>query len=48
MFRRGVLVLGAGRNALRLAPPLVLTIAQADAVLRVFDESLSEVEAPHG
>ena len=24
MFRRGVLVLGAGRNALRLAPPLVL------------------------
>ena len=34
MFRRGVLVLGAGRNALRLAPPLVLSIAQADSVLR--------------
>ncbi len=48
MFRRGVLVLGAGRNALRLAPPLVLTIAQADAVLRVFEESLAEVEAAHG
>jgi 4-aminobutyrate aminotransferase len=43
MFRRGVLVLGAGRNAVRLAPPLVLTRAQADAVLRVFDESLGEV-----
>ena len=33
MFRRGVLLLGAGRNALRLAPPLVLSIAQADSVL---------------
>jgi 4-aminobutyrate aminotransferase len=45
MFRRGVLVLGAGRNAVRLAPPLVLTIQQADAVLRVFDEALREVTA---
>lgn len=43
MFRRGVLVLGAGRNAIRLAPPLVLTIEQADAVLQVFEESLEEV-----
>jgi 4-aminobutyrate aminotransferase len=43
MFRRGVLVLGAGKNALRLAPPLVLTRAQADSVLRVLDEALSEV-----
>jgi 4-aminobutyrate aminotransferase len=43
MFRRGVLVLGAGRNAVRFAPPLVLTKAQADDVLRLFDESLAEV-----
>jgi 4-aminobutyrate aminotransferase len=43
MFRRGVLILGAGRNALRFAPPLVLTIDQANAVLRIFDESLAEV-----
>jgi 4-aminobutyrate aminotransferase len=43
MFRRGVLVLGAGKNALRLAPPLVLTQAQADSVLDVFDEALSEI-----
>jgi 4-aminobutyrate aminotransferase len=42
-FRRGVLVLGAGRNALRLAPPLVLTKGQAESVLRVLDESLAEV-----
>ena len=45
MFRRGVLILGAGRNAVRLAPPLVLTIEQADQVLRVFDEALTEVAA---
>jgi 4-aminobutyrate aminotransferase len=43
MFRRGVLILGAGRNAVRFAPPLVLTKAQADDILRIFDESLSEV-----
>ncbi len=43
MFRRGVLALGAGRNALRFAPPLVLSIAQADSVLKVLDEALGEV-----
>ena len=49
MFRRGVLILGAGRNAIRFAPPLVLTRDQADAVLRLFDESLTEVaQAPRG
>jgi 4-aminobutyrate aminotransferase len=43
MFRRGVLVLGAGKNSLRLAPPLVLTKDQADSVLAVMDEALAEV-----
>ncbi len=43
MFRRGVLILGAGRNAIRLAPPLVLTQAQADSVLGVLDDALGEV-----
>jgi 4-aminobutyrate aminotransferase len=43
MFRRGILVLGAGKNALRLAPPLVLTKAQADSVLAMLDQSLAEV-----
>jgi 4-aminobutyrate aminotransferase len=42
-FRRGLLVLGAGKNALRLAPPLVLTKAQADTVLQLLDDALSEV-----
>jgi 4-aminobutyrate aminotransferase len=47
MFYRGVLVLGAGRNALRLAPPLVLTKDQADAVLSALDESLVECAERH-
>jgi 4-aminobutyrate aminotransferase len=43
MFRRGVLVLGAGKNALRLAPPLVLSKDQASSVLEVLDVALGEV-----
>jgi 4-aminobutyrate aminotransferase len=43
MFRRGVLVLGAGKNAVRLAPPLVLSKSQADSVLQVMDDALGEV-----
>jgi 4-aminobutyrate aminotransferase-like enzyme len=41
MFKRGVLVLGAGANAIRFAPPLVLTRGQADVVAEIFDEVLS-------
>jgi 4-aminobutyrate aminotransferase len=47
MFRRGVLILGAGKNAIRFAPPLVLTKDQADAILRIFDEALTEVTRDH-
>ena len=43
MFRRGVMILGAGRNAVRFAPPLVLSADQADAAVRIFDEALTEV-----
>jgi 4-aminobutyrate aminotransferase len=42
-FRRGLLVLGAGRNALRLSPPLVLTRDQADTAVRILDEALTDV-----
>lgn len=47
MFRRGVLILGAGRNSIRFAPPLVISKDQADAVLHLFDESLAEVTRSH-
>ena len=43
-FRRGLLVLGAGKNAIRFSPPLVLTKAQADTAVQIFGEALSEVE----
>ena len=42
-FTRGLLVLGAGRNAIRLSPPLVLTTQQADIALRILDESLASL-----
>jgi 4-aminobutyrate aminotransferase-like enzyme len=38
-----VLVLGAGKNALRFAPPLVLSKEQADTVVGILDQSLTEV-----
>jgi 4-aminobutyrate aminotransferase len=43
-FRRGLLVLGAGKNTIRFSPPLVLTGEQADTAVRIFDEALTEVE----
>ena len=42
-FRRGLLSLGAGRNTVRFCPPLVLTAAEADTAVRLFDEALTEV-----
>ncbi len=42
-FKRGLLVLGAGRNALRLSPPLVLTKDEADTAVRILDEALARV-----
>jgi 4-aminobutyrate aminotransferase len=41
-FRRGLLVLGAGKNAIRFSPPLVLTREQADVAIRIFDDALQE------
>ncbi len=46
-FRRGLLILGAGKNAIRFCPPLVLTTEQADIAVRILDESLSEVTGRH-
>jgi 4-aminobutyrate aminotransferase len=43
MFKRGVLILGAGKNAVRFAPPLVLSRDQADSVLQAFDACLGEI-----
>ena len=47
-FRRGLLLLGAGKNSVRFSPPLVLTRDQADTAVRIFDEALTEVERARG
>ena len=39
-FRRGLLVLGAGKNAIRISPPLVLTKAQAATAVEILDAGL--------
>jgi len=42
-FSRGLLILGAGKNAIRFSPPLVLTREQADIAVRIVDEALTEI-----
>ncbi|PYO59993.1 MAG: aspartate aminotransferase family protein [Gemmatimonadetes bacterium] len=41
-FRKGLLLLGAGKSALRLAPPLVVDDYDVDTALRLIDECLAE------
>jgi 4-aminobutyrate aminotransferase len=48
MFRRGVLLLGAGRNAVRFAPPLVIGREQIDTAVGIFDEALTAVTGNRG
>lgn len=43
-FQKGLLVLGAGENSLRLAPPLIVDEEQADFAVRTLDECISEAE----
>ena len=43
-FERGVLFLGAGETALRIAPPLIVTREQADIALDVLEECISIIE----
>ena len=41
-FKRGLLVLGAGKNSIRISPPLVLTKSQAETAVKILDAALSE------
>jgi 4-aminobutyrate aminotransferase len=43
-FTRGLLVLGAGKNAVRFSPPLVLTRDEASTAIRIFDQALTDVD----
>jgi 4-aminobutyrate aminotransferase len=42
-FHKGILILGAGQNSIRLAPPLVITADQADFALDTLEECIREV-----
>jgi 4-aminobutyrate aminotransferase len=41
-FERGLLVLGAGRNTIRLCPPLIITRDQADFAVDTLEECLKQ------
>jgi len=41
-FRRGLLVLGAGDDVVRMCPPLVFRTGQAETALEVFEEAVAE------
>jgi len=43
-FRKGLLLLGAGKSTLRLAPPLVVDEDDVDTALRIIDECLDELD----
>lgn len=42
-FERGLLVLGAGPNTIRLCPPLVITTAQADFAAETIEDCLKKI-----
>lgn len=46
-FHKGLLVLGAGENTLRLCPPLVIDEEQAEFAVRTLDACIGEVERSH-
>ncbi len=43
-FQRGLLVLGAGRNTIRLCPPLIITRDQADFAVDLLEATLGECQ----
>jgi 4-aminobutyrate aminotransferase len=43
-FNKGILVLGAGENTLRIAPPLIVDEEQADFAVRTLDACITEAE----
>ena len=44
-FEKGLLVLEAGENVVRVSPPLVLRADEAETGLRLFSEAVSEIAA---
>ena len=42
-FEKGLLILGAGENVIRLSPPLIITKEEADTALTILEEVFEEV-----
>jgi acetylornithine/succinyldiaminopimelate/putrescine aminotransferase len=42
-FDRGLLVLGAGEDCVRMSPPLVVSEAEAATAVRIFGEAVAHV-----
>ena len=40
-FERGLIILGAGSNAIRWSPPLILTRENVDVAIEIFDEAIA-------
>jgi 4-aminobutyrate aminotransferase len=43
-FHKGLLILGAGANTIRLSPPLVIDEEQADFALQTLETCIRDVE----
>jgi len=43
-FERGLLLLGCGRNTVRIIPPLTITTGEIDEGLEIFEDALTEAE----
>jgi len=44
-FRKGLLMLGCGDDAIRISPPLVFREDQAEVALEIFEQAVAEVES---
>lgn len=47
-FEHGLLLLGCGRNTIRLTPPLNVAQPQVDEALEIFEHCITEAEQAHG
>ena len=43
-FERGLIILGAGTNAIRWSPPLILTKENVDVAIEIFDQAVASAK----
>ena len=47
-FRKGLLLLSAGKSTIRFAPPLVITENEIEHGMRILDECITELSKKYG